>query len=235
MPNREPPPVDPEVERAWHAWLERLFRLDEEIGALATDWPLEGTHPNLSAAVDIACDGLSFMLPLRDEEPRQRMRRMRNAQLNVKGSGDHRGMQMATAASVVLDAVTELGKVPESLRQERIELVATHLTAMLSVHVPAQFPPRGEALQRLQRARAKMKFLDWAARYTPRRPKAHSRGMTLAAITAHVLHEAGAFGLERGAPDDDIAETTKALGVHIARYGFVRRFGPRAELARGQH
>jgi hypothetical protein len=36
------PPVDPEVGRAWHAWLERLFRLDEEVWALARTGRLEG-------------------------------------------------------------------------------------------------------------------------------------------------------------------------------------------------
>ena len=56
--------------------------------------------------------------------------------------------------------------------------------------------------------------------------------MTLAAITAHVLHEAGAFGLARDAASDQVAETTKALGVYISRYGLGLRFGPRAELAK---
>ena len=224
--------TEAEDERAWRA---RLLRLDEEIGALAADWPLErGAHPDLSAAVDIARDGLTFMLPLGDSDTRERMRRMRNAQLGVKGKGDHRGMQMATSASVVLDVVLELGKVPEPLREGRIELVAKHLTGMLSLHLPREFPSRSDAIDLLQRARAKKRLLEWAARYTPRRPKPHSHGMTLAAITAHVLHEAGAFGLERDAPEDQIADTTKALGVQIARYGLHRRFGPRAELARRQ-
>ncbi len=216
-----------EADAAWRAWVERLLRLDEEIGALAADWPLEGRHPDLSAAVDIARDGLAFMLPARDRETMVRMRRMRNAQLGVKGTGDHRGMQMATAARILLDVVLELGNVPEPLREKQIELVAQHLTAMLSLHLPGEFPARSEAIERLQRAGAKKRLLDWAARYTPRR---RSHGMTLAAITAHVLHEAGAFGLARDASEDEVAETTKALGVLISRYGLPRRFGPRAEL-----
>jgi hypothetical protein len=113
MTRRAEHTTDAEVERAWRAWLERLLRLDEEIGALAADWPLErGAHPDLLTAVDIARDGLTFMLPVGDSETRERMRRMRNTQLGVKGTGDHRGMQMVTATSV-LDVVLELRKVPE--------------------------------------------------------------------------------------------------------------------------
>ena len=233
MAKKAPRSEDDEADAAWHAWLERLLRLDEEIGALAVDWPLgPAAHPDLRTAVDLARDGLTFMLPLRDETTRVRMRRMRNAQLGVKGTGDHRGMQMATAASVVLDVVLELGKVPEVQRENQIELVAQHLTAMLSLHLPSEFHPRSEAIELLQRARAKKRLLEWAARYTPTR---RMHGMTLAAITAHVLHEAGAFGCDRQASEDQIAATTRVLGVLIVRYGFVRRFGPRAELARRQH
>jgi hypothetical protein len=228
MAKKAPRSEDDEAAAAWGAWLERLCRLDEEIGALAVDWPLEhAAHPDLSAAVDLARDGLTFMLPLRDPKTRARMRRMRNAQLGVKGTGDHRGMQMATAASVVLEIVLEVVQTPEPLLEARIELVAQHLTAMLSLHLPGEFPARSEAIECLRRARAKKGLLDWTTRYTPKR---RSRGMTLAAITAHVLHEAGAFGLERDASEDQIAETTKALGVFISRYGLPRRFGPRAEL-----
>ena len=57
-----------------------------------------GAHPDFLAAVEIARDGLTFMLPVGDSETRERMRRMRNARLGVKGTGDHRGMPLGYPA-----------------------------------------------------------------------------------------------------------------------------------------
>ena len=49
-------------------------------------------------------------------------------------------------------------------------------------------------------------------------------------VARELLHESGAFGWERDASEDEIAETTMALGVMASRYELPRRVGPRAEL-----
>ena len=163
------------------------------------------------------------------------MRRMRNAQLGVKGTGDHRGLQMATAASVVLDVVLELRKVPELLREGRIELAAKHLTGMLAAPSAARVlrdlgrerpPPAGAREEAAARLGVEIHGEATEAPLSRNDPRGDHR--------ARLCTRQARSDWTRNAPEDEIADTTKALGVQIARYGLHRRFGPRAELARRQ-